>query len=295
MKKTTIILIVLFATAIKASAQIPNSSFENWTSFGTYENPNSWDTYNTSCSGTFYTCTKSTDHYPPLVGNYSVRLENNISLLPGFCAEGLLFPSSTSWVLPNTFPITGHPNSLTGWYKFFPLNGDTMTIKVNLFDSITGYVTSGIFTTTIAAPNWTSFNIPIPTYSYADNIAIWIAPWYLANYSPQPPPHGNSVLYVDNLNFDTLITAGFWEINKKENISIIPNPFSSMTTLNVNENLKDATLIIYNLFGQHVKQIKNITGKTITLCRDNLPVGVYFLCLTQDNKTIITDKLIISD
>jgi hypothetical protein len=48
------------------------------------------------------------------------------------------------------------------------------------------------------------------------------------------------------------------------------------------------------LYGQTVKQIKNISGETITLYRDNLPIGLYFIQLTQDNKTY-TDKLVIAD
>lgn len=58
---------------------------------------------------------------------------------------------------------------------------------------------------------------------------------------------------------------------------------------------KDAIFTVYNSFGQTIKQIKNISGKTITLHRDYLPMGLYFIHLTQDNKTITTDKLIITD
>ena len=78
-------------------------------------------------------------------------------------------------------------------------------------------------------------------------------------------------------------------------ISIFPNPFSSSTTLRTDNLLKSATLSVYNLYGQTVKQIKNISGQTVTLFRDNLPGGLYFFRLTQDNKTFATDKLIITN
>jgi CubicO group peptidase (beta-lactamase class C family) len=78
-------------------------------------------------------------------------------------------------------------------------------------------------------------------------------------------------------------------------ISIYPNPFSSETTLQVNKNLKVATLTVYNSFGQTVKQIKNISGETITFSRDNLSSGLYFIQLTQDNKIISVDKCVITD
>ncbi|GIV29810.1 MAG: hypothetical protein KatS3mg028_1342 [Bacteroidia bacterium] len=79
------------------------------------------------------------------------------------------------------------------------------------------------------------------------------------------------------------------------NITVYPNPFSTQTTLQTNKNLKDATLTVYNVYGQQVKQIKNISGQTITLFRDNLPSGLYFVRLTQDNKIITADKLVITD
>ena len=44
-----------------------------------------------------------------------------------------------------------------------------------------------------------------------------------------------------------------------------------------------------------IKNIKNNSGQTITLNRDNLPNGIYFLQMTQENKIIATEKLIITD
>lgn len=78
-------------------------------------------------------------------------------------------------------------------------------------------------------------------------------------------------------------------------ILISPNPFSSETTLNSIHTLKNATIYIYNSLGQQVKEMENTSGQTITLHRDNLPSGLYFIRLTQGNQTITTDKLLIID
>jgi hypothetical protein len=72
-----------------------------------------------------------------------------------------------------------------------------------------------------------------------------------------------------------------------------PNPFSTQTTLRTNTLLHNATLTLINSFGQIVKQIENISGQTITLFRDNLPSGIYFLRLTENNKTLAAEKLVI--
>ncbi len=88
------------------------------------------------------------------------------------------------------------------------------------------------------------------------------------------------------------------EINEniiKTFISVFPNPFSSETTVKFNEYLKNASLTLCNIFGQELKIIKNISGQEIKLQRDNLSSGIYFIRFTQDNKTIATDKLIITE
>lgn len=89
--------------------------------------------------------------------------------------------------------------------------------------------------------------------------------------------------------------VGIQEAQPTQNINIYPNPFSSSTTLLTDKIFKDATLKVYNLCGQTVKQIDNLSGQTIVLHRDNLPSGLYFIRLTQDNKIIATKKLVITD
>lgn len=83
--------------------------------------------------------------------------------------------------------------------------------------------------------------------------------------------------------------------NSNKNISVFPNPFSSSATIKSIDNFKNTTLSIYNSFGQTLKQIKNISGQTVSLFRDNLPSGIYFIRLTAENKNIGVEKLIIKD
>jgi Secretion system C-terminal sorting domain len=83
------------------------------------------------------------------------------------------------------------------------------------------------------------------------------------------------------------------ELNFLNNFSIRPNPFSNEATLKTDQDLKNATVTITNIFGQQVKQTKNITGKEIKIHRGNLSGGIYFLQLMQENKIILSCKLII--
>ena len=92
-----------------------------------------------------------------------------------------------------------------------------------------------------------------------------------------------------------LLYTKITELNFLNNFSVFPNPFSRETIFKAGQYLQNATVTISNIYGQQVKQIKNITGKEITLHRENLSEGIYFLRLTQENKIISSCKLIIID
>jgi hypothetical protein len=97
------------------------------------------------------------------------------------------------------------------------------------------------------------------------------------------------------IHFSNSIGINIYEQNINTQIHVFPNPFSSQTILNTRIFLTNANLTVYNSNGQQLKQIKNISGQTITLQRDNLPNGLYFVRLSQDNKINETKKIVITD
>ena len=133
------------------------------------------------------------------------------------------------------------------------------------------------------------------------------------NWTAPPTSLGNVTFYgafnISNMNNtmlgDTILTSqltvfenttGIATISSNEQtISIFPNPFFMQTTIEADNLLKNATLTMDNCFGQTVKEIKNISGQTVTLFRDNLQSGLYFLRLTENNKIIATKKIVITD
>ena len=88
---------------------------------------------------------------------------------------------------------------------------------------------------------------------------------------------------------------GVNEYSNNNRFSIFPNPLISETTIETSYDLKNASLTIYNAYGQALKQVNNITGQTLSLSRDNLPSGLYLIRLTEENKIIAEDKLLIID
>ena len=84
-------------------------------------------------------------------------------------------------------------------------------------------------------------------------------------------------------------------VTENNPIAIYPNPFSSSVTIQFHYPVKNVEAIIFNLHGQKIKSMKNISGGNLKIERDNIASGLYFIQLTQDGKVIATNKLIITD
>lgn len=83
--------------------------------------------------------------------------------------------------------------------------------------------------------------------------------------------------------------------SKETNLAFYPNPFSSQAFIEVQNPLQCATLILENIYGQKVIEINNISGKKLVFDRADLPSGVYFVKLYQDNETLAIKKIMIED
>ncbi len=307
MKTFTIFLTVLIAMTITINAQIPNNGFENWvlghsvyypthTSIDSVEIPDgNWITNNLIRKSNYIPVTKSTDHYPIGIGSFSIRMENNISLLGDTLFAGA-FGYSTTAFFPGyngpAFPISGHPTSLCGYYKFLPHNGDTLTIGITLYYNGVE-VSSTVHNDTVTASSWTSFCISIPAYTQADSAQIGFSAFYGPLNGGFPTgPYGNSVLYIDNLSFDNLITSVSEQNFNNISFCLYPNPASDILTFNIdNENNADLTLNIYNVTGELISTEKLKQNKQ-QINIGNLNNGIYMIEI-KSKKWTEKQKLII--
>ena len=105
----------------------------------------------------------------------------------------------------------------------------------------------------------------------------------------------NTVYGCTNTTCQPLTVTAVNEIYFTKMIHISPNPLTSQTVLQTDNPLHNATLTVYNCFGQAIKEIKNINGQSVVLARDNLPSGLYFIRLTENNITLAAEKLLITD
>lgn len=74
-----------------------------------------------------------------------------------------------------------------------------------------------------------------------------------------------------------------------------PNPFSVQTTFQLNEDMYNANLYVYNITGQMVKQIQHLHGNTINFYRYQLPAGFYTVKLVREQRTIGRGSFVIED
>jgi hypothetical protein len=289
MKKITVLLMTLTILVFTSNAQIPNNGFENWKTVANCIEPAGWYSFYSlfDSSGTYCPVTRSTDHYPESIGSYSVCITNDTTLWK-YASEPSRF---LGWGMLGTaqlndqplFPLTGHNTSLCGYYKFLPQNNDTMNINVYLYKNGVE-VANGHLLSNAAVASWTPFNIVISSYTDADSARITLS----AAMEPKGGGgiHGNSVLYVDNLSFDVLITSepeqaadkipGTFTLSQN-----YPNPFNPNTTIEFAlPKTEFAMLQVFNVLGRQVSSLVadklNPGVHKYEWHADNLPSGIYY-------------------
>ncbi len=280
MKPLIVLLIVLAGLSPKALSQIPNSGFELWSDKGAYMDPAGFATPNSLTTGTRYPVSRSADHFPASVGNYSIKLESN----PTENLFGIALQNNQNSMFAGSlpaFPVSGHPTSLTGYYRYLPQNGDTMIILIQLFNN-GSTVSVGTFISTDTVSDWKSFSIPFQNYLTADSASIILSSYYAFGSPPSYVPQGNSVLFVDNLNLNNLITSVSDRITLNEILTLFPNPASDFVHIN---SVKPVSLEIYGFTGQLVFRNQNKS----TEHRQNVSewsAGLYFIRLRSETEAI---------
>ena len=194
-------------TASVAHAQIPNGGFENWTDFGTYEDPVGWTSLNalTTTFGGVLSCEQAT---PAAEGSYGVTVTTRnilgFGLFPGLLLTGDAEASADG------FPYTARPQALNGMWKAAIASGDDGAVVVTLtrWNSALGEreeIGAGIVTVTGTVNAWTSFSAEIQYGSTEDPDTASIAILSSAGLSGEAA--AGSALSVDDLSFGSATTV----------------------------------------------------------------------------------------
>lgn len=292
-KTLSILALMLVLSYSTAFAQIPNNGFEEWITVGNCQKPVGWYGTNdfTDTLSNYFGVTRSTDHNPASVGNYSVRIQNNLDQLPDWPAFGILWSGGASGSDYPAFAIPLNSSSFCGYYKFLPENNDTMRIALFAYNH-GEEVFQVMLESSEPAPEWTPFCLIFPDM-IIDSGRIMLSSFYPEG---ELTIHGNSVLYADNLSFDNLITSTPVTVNEFTAVDIFPNPVADKLMISLPDNQSgQITLDVFNMTGKQVlsRQVKASSAPP-AIDVSSLAAGNYFLRITTNTRAVFIKDFIIT-
>jgi len=75
-------------------------------------------------------------------------------------------------------------------------------------------------------------------------------------------------------------------------VAIFPNPFSFQTTISFSEEQKNISIKTIDLLGKEIKNI-SFSGKQLTLEKEDMVAGIYFVQITDANKNVVNKKIVV--
>jgi hypothetical protein len=88
------------------------------------------------------------------------------------------------------------------------------------------------------------------------------------------------------------IVSSIDEATYSSSYSISPNPFNTFTTVQLSDAFVNSNLLIYNTLGKVVSQ-QIIFDKVVTISRNELNSGIYFLKVVNSQRQVVNGKIII--
>ena len=227
--------------------------------------------------------------------SYSINDTSSFIIL--HVADMALNDYGTMWI-DAVYRINSDTLTDYGTIEFSPDNGltwiDLMTDTV--------YSQQGIYHWTNVKPifsgnssGWQSFDLWITDHNHTFNLIYGDTVLFRFTFISD-----SIQTFKDGWMFDDIDINDWYEgipdLNSMQgNIIIYPNPISSQAVFTFDYPLKDATLTVYNLLGQNVRQLKNINGGKVIFNSYNLSNGLYFIRVTENNRVIASDKIEIKE
>ncbi len=223
------ILMMFGGLSSNGQTTVPNGNFETWTGVGgTSEEPTNWNSNKTGggfASSGPQTCSRSGN---PHSGTYCVKMETKSFFgtpVNGSCTTGKIQAPSTNpsqgyieTVIGNadhSYPFTGRPDSLVGWYKYTKQGSSVADITVNLHtgagtlpenssccNTTANVIGRATFSITATNNTWTRFSVPF-NYVNGNTPAYFLAAMNSGAVS-------GAILYIDDVEviYNPALTTG---------------------------------------------------------------------------------------
>ena len=223
--------------------------------------------------------------------------------------------SSTKTSFQETAAI---PTDTSNNYEVFLNSSDSIESNIAFFDSLLNPVELEIYSDALNESNKPSFLVDSMSTGYIRNTFKWNV--NASNLRCKPylfTFRGNStvnfeklekdlslVVYVRDQSLFNCDSACQYLINSLEDklkmnstlVTVYPNPFKESTTIEItNSRIMNGTLKLFDNLGRKVYSIVINNKSQIILERNNLPPGIYFYAIENEQKYVASGKLVISD
>jgi hypothetical protein len=243
-----------------AQTPIPNGGMETWSSAGggSYEEPSGgwWTSLNPLRSlGGPVTVSKSTDAHS---GTYSAQLTSGsfgTLLVPGILISGVFNSGAFPNFIESGQPYTSKPLTFSGWFKYFPANGDSAALAVRLTRwNGSARELIAIADTVIydSVPGWTSFHRPfqylLPGATPDTIEVVAVSSKGGEDFLGQP----GSTLFVDELE----LAGNFVSIDDptvRKTLMVWPNPTTGNLHLSIDGGQKLHSVELLSLQGSRIR------------------------------------------
>jgi translation elongation factor P/translation initiation factor 5A len=84
------------------------------------------------------------------------------------------------------------------------------------------------------------------------------------------------------------------DIEKEESFQLSPNPATDFISIQTQNDLNSATIEILTIDGRTVQIMNTVRRNRIEIPTDQLPNGVYFLRVTDEEKFLKSERFVIS-
>jgi hypothetical protein len=313
MKKITLLLLCSAFSLTVFSQTIPNAGFETWVTntelAQSYMLPQHWissDMFQNAFDSLYtgVSVTKSTQSY---AGSFAVKMETVISHNDTVSGT-ILSADSFSQLIGSAFgdgTSSGFPDAvlsanLQAYYKFSSTGNDyafialTMT-KWNTTTHMRDTLVDLEHDITSNALSYTLLNVPI-TYTISENPDTVFIASGISGPGSNGTSHVGTTFYLDAMSFTGTVPLGVDEL-KADNkyVKLYPNPFSNSTTISIDPAIKlnNTSIVITDVLGKEVKTMSNINNNQVTLEKGDMPTGIYFYKLINNDVETANGKFIV--
>lgn len=310
MKKVlpTIILLLAVVTLTYSQSTIPNTGFEDWIDYEYYEEPAGgvWTTANRAVllnPEVFHVTTfKTEDAY---AGNYAAMITTNLADLPGdndILQSGALATGVFNELAPppnnltTGTPFTARPHTFKGWYKYLPVEHDSLDMwailtKWNTETNFQDTVGVAWITDSIMVREYTLFDIPFVYHSNDEPDSIHVVfsssaggDFFLGQVG--------STLYVDEILLQLENGIGL-TIMPEVQVKTYPNPATDLVNFSLSDRLEMGEVILYDVNGRELFSQK-INENQVQINISNFIRGTYYYTFLEKGRLVNSGSFMVS-